>query len=84
MAIGLFELFVIGFIAFVFVSMIIGAIIHMILFGTIFGVAINRIKHQIEQQDQLAMATAPISCTYCQTQIPANTEQCPGCGAKRG
>ena len=65
------------------VAIVIGGVIHMVMFGKIFGMAVKQIEEGVKHQQQVASAAAPAECAYCHATIPANTAECPGCGAKR-
>ncbi len=67
------------FIGIVFVLMIGGIIVHLLMFGTVFGLMAKRISDAAKEQ--AAMAAKP--CNYCGATIPAAAPQCPSCGAMR-
>lgn len=64
----------------IFVIVIIGMISHMVLFGTVFGLAVKRISEAAEQQRLQQAAEQPIPCGYCGVTIPAGVTECPNCG----
>jgi hypothetical protein len=81
--IGPFEFLIVAFIGLVLLAAVIGIIFHMVVFGKIFGLVTDRIKHQIDQEKQIAKSSDPKPCSYCQATIPQGAVQCPRCGAKR-
>ena len=74
---------IIGFVALIIVLTIVGMIVHLAMFGSLFGLVTNRIAAQIKSDQNAAKAVEPVACMYCQGMIPANEGQCPDCGAKR-
>ncbi len=60
-------------------TIVVGAMIHMVFFGTVLGLFVKRISDVAKEQ----AARAPRPCAYCAVTIPAGAEHCPGCGAKR-
>lgn len=64
-----------GFGVFLFV---VAAFIHMLVFGTLFGLIVRKIASASSQQD----AQAAKHCDYCGATLSPGNGQCPGCGAK--
>ncbi len=79
---GLMTLFF-GVFAFVFVMILVGAIVHMVMFGKVFGLFVRQIENQAKHQQQMTAMNESIECAYCHGTIPPKSDHCPGCGAKR-